>query len=84
MRRASPAVACVFGVLLLADAPALSPAPAFGPAAPLSDMERLKAVLSTSNNPLEGCAKRSRDCTFKPCCDDRTCRQNGDGENLCR
>ncbi len=83
MRGASLVVA-VFGVFLMTDTPAMSPAPGSWPSSPPSEVERLKAVLGTSNNPLEGCAKRGRDCTFKPCCDDRNCRANGDGEKTCR
>lgn len=45
--------------------------------------ERLRSQLST-RSPLQGCARRSRNCALKPCCNNRPCRQASDGEPLCR
>lgn len=81
MRLISFAAAGVAGLLTLAEGPAMTPIPGTTPEAPLS--RTLEGVLGTQNRRPD-CARRYQDCTFMVCCDARYCRENGQGQKICR
>ena len=72
------------GVVLLSDSLAMTPAPGVDPMGP-SPTERWEATLGT-RSPAEGCTeRRGKDCTFRKCCEGAGyCRQNKDGDKVCR
>ncbi|PRY19695.1 hypothetical protein CLV78_11927 [Aliiruegeria haliotis] len=80
MRFANLAVG-IAGLLILLDAPAMSPVPGASQS-PTKQTELIGSFLSTQNR--SECVGRGENCAGRTCCDGRYCKENGGGESLCR